>query len=160
MKITPYADCLVATIHHLFRKGTPAVQGKVFYVTVRNILADYTEDDDSISGFVHLAVVAESNYVQVYASLTPRPDRGRDRDVTDWRLICDHDSAWRDDGVRSALAAAYKLTEALAVSTLKKEAGKLTVHIAIDDMEIADIPQHRFAQVQRAPLTADQLLPQ
>lgn len=158
MQITPYADCLVATIHHLFRKGTPAVQGKVFYVTVRIILADYTEDVESIAGFVHLAVIAESNYVQVYASLTPRPDRGQD--ITDWRLICDHDSAWRDDGVRGAIKSAAKLVEALAVNTYSKEVSKLTAHIAIDDMEIADIPQHRFAQVQRAPLTADQLLPQ
>lgn len=158
MKIAPYADCLVATIHHLFRKGTPAVQGKVFYVTVRSIFADYTEDEDSIGGFTHLAIVAESNYVQVYASLTPRPDRGRD--ITNWRLICDHDSAWRDDGVRSALSSAYKLTEDLGVSRLKKDVSKLHIHISIDDMEITDLPEHRFADVKRAPLTADQLLPQ
>jgi hypothetical protein len=158
MQISPYAEALVATIHHLFRKGTPAVKGKVFYVTVRNIFADYTTDDESVAGFTHLAVVAESNYVQVYASLTARPQRCAD--ITDWRLICDHDSAWRDDGVAGALKSAYKLTEALAAASFKKPVSKLTVYVAIDDMEIVDVPEHRFAHVTRGTLTAEQLLPQ
>jgi hypothetical protein len=161
MQIAPYAESIIVTISHLFRKGTPEVQGKVFYVTVRSVFADYTKDEESIAGFTQLAVVAEQNYVQVYASLTPRPNRGRD--ITDWRswkLICDHDSAWRDDGVASALKSAYKLTQALAVSMLGTNAEKLSVHIAIDDMEIADLPEHRFEQVARGALMADQLLPQ
>lgn len=158
MAISPYAESLVAVIHHLFRKGTPEVQGKVFYTTVRIIFADYTIDEDSIGGFVHLAVVAERNYVQVYSSLTPRPESCSD--VTDWQLICDHDSAWRDDGVAGALKKAYKLTEALAVARFKKGAETFTPYIAIDDMSISDIPEHRFEHVIRGTLTADQLLPQ
>lgn len=158
MKIAPYAECLVATIHHLFQKGTAAVQGKVFYATVRTIFADYTKDEESIAGFVHLAVVAESNYVQVYASLTPRP--AYPREITDWRLICDHDSAWRDDGVSRALKTAYKLAQTLAVSSLGTAADKLHVHVAVDEMAIEDMPEHRFEHVARGELSAEQLLPQ
>jgi hypothetical protein len=158
MQIAPYAETLVATIYYLFRKGTSAVKGKVFYVSVRTVFADYATGEKSIAGFTHLAVVAESNYVQVYASLTARPKRCLE--ITDWRLICDHDSAWRDDGVAGALKKAYKLTESLAATSLKAPVNQLSVHIAIDEMEIVDLPEHRFANVARGTLTADQLLPQ
>jgi hypothetical protein len=158
MPISPYADVLIVTISNLFPKGTPAVQGKVFYVKVRMVFNDYTDDHESVWGFAHLAVVAERNYVQVYASLTSRPSDFSH--ITDWCLISDHDSAWRDDGVRGALSAAYSLTQDLAVKSTGKPVNKLSPHIAVDDMTILDAPAGLFQNVARGKLRTEQLLPQ
>jgi hypothetical protein len=104
----PYADMLISTIEHLFPKATLQVQRKVFAVSFR-ILA---EGDPSMSSkaairaYVHLAIVADSNYVKVCATQTDGLKAFKD--LQDWHLVCDHDSAWRDDGVRSVLTKAHR----------------------------------------------------
>jgi len=137
MGILPYAETLVATVYHLYRKGTPITQGTLYAVTVRIEANDYANDDEppSVGGYVHLVVDASSNYVKVLAAFTERPSRTRD--VPEWVCVCDHDSAWREDGIKGTLNKAYNEIVKQAVATFGIPAEKLSMHIAIDDMSIA-----------------------
>jgi hypothetical protein len=139
-KILPYADSTVATIQHLFLNNK-GFSDKVFAVTIR-IVADYygsEKDLPSVSGFVSLAVIP-SGHRQVYASFTKRPHAFSDRE---WQLVCSHDSAWRDDGVRSTLKGAYDAVMREACAEFHKEERELTVHVAIENMTI-DSPEKIF----------------
>ena len=103
MKIAPYADTLVQTIQQLLI-ADPDQRDKAFAVTLRA----YVEDHDklgsvrAVRGFVSVCVVAAAS-PKVYASFSDRPRRFLEMD---WHLICCHDSAWKDDGVRSVLVEA------------------------------------------------------
>lgn len=138
MNIRPYADTLIATIHHLFPKGTEAVQGKLFAVTVRIDFDDYDRavEMPSVTGFVHLVVRAPNNYVQVLAAFTDRPRHWRD--IAGWSCVCHHDSAWREDGINATLFCAYRELSDQAASTFGVPANRLSAHISIDNMGIGN----------------------
>jgi len=137
-QISPYADVLVATIMHLFPKGKPEVQGKVFAVTLAVTISDYSDDEekDPVYRFLHLAVIAEMNYVQVYEAVTERPARWKE--IDGWRFKCDHDSAWREDGVCSSFRNGFANATSEAERVFGKPIGKLSIHIAVDDMGIVE----------------------
>lgn len=137
MKIIPYADMLVATIQHLFPKGTPQVQGKVFATSFR-IEMEHTpsprERKPTVRGCVHLAILADRNYVKVLSATTERPCEFTD--IDNWVLLCDHDSAWRDDGVRSGLKSAYQALYKEATSRFNRTEDAMLVSINVDKMAI------------------------
>jgi hypothetical protein len=139
MSIKAYADVLIATIQNLFPKATSAVQGKVFLVSVRVDIDDHdaVKELPTSRGVIHLAIIAETNYVKVMAAQTERTTAWRD--ITDWAVVCRHDSAWRDDGIRSTLISMHQKLLATAAETFKKPAKDLSVHLSIDAMGI--LPQ-------------------
>lgn len=106
-----YANILVSTISSLFLNDKRNAD-RIFAVTVRLQFSNY-ETDTEFCRFLHLAVAAPSNYKKVYAALTDRPMGFKD---VKWDLVCSHDSAWRDDGIRWALKNAYENTLIKAVA--------------------------------------------
>ncbi len=136
MSIRDYADVIVATIEHLFPKGSPEVQGKVFVVSVGISLDDFSSDEVKASVYttLHLAIVASSNYVGVYAAASRMSGGWR---ALEWKLVARHDSAWRDDGVRSALCDGRDDLVKIATEKLKPaKASSLSEHRRIAFMGI------------------------
>lgn len=135
----PYADMLIATIEHLFPKGTPQVQGKVFAITFRLMAAEdpakaKAPGCPALRSYVHVAIIADRNYVKVCAAESERsiPFAA----IPDWQLVCDHDSAWRDDGVRSTLMKAYKDIVRRTAGAFECAERSIEVGVSVDKMSI------------------------
>lgn len=139
MSIKAYADVLIATIQNLFPKGTAAVKGRVFVVSVCVDIDDYhaSEQKPTERGIIHLAIIADTNYVKVLAAQTERTTPWGD--IKDWTLVCRHDSAWREDGIRSTLISMHQKMLAAAATKFKTPARDLSEHLSITSMGI--LPQ-------------------
>jgi hypothetical protein len=150
MDILPYAETLVSTIHFLFRKNAPEFLGKLFAVTVRMDANDYVSEEEqpTLGGYVHLAIDASSNYVTVLAAFTQRPEDWLD--VKNWVRVCEHDSAWREDGVKSTLKHAYAEIIEQSAKKFGLAPEKLSGYISIENMRIAP-----FEEVLGARLLKD-----
>lgn len=133
MKILPHANDIVAVVTNLLLKEAEN-RDKVFAVRVRIDIDDHDAEDPAptVMGFVSLAVVPTA-YRQIYCAFSDRPKAYLE---CSWRLVCSHDSAWRDDGIRSTLKAAYTTLLRQAEKRFGKDAAVLSIHIAIDDMAI------------------------
>jgi hypothetical protein len=138
MSIKSYADVLIATIEGLFPKGTAAVIGKVFLVSVCVEIDDYASQHKipTTRGIIHLAITADTNYVKVFVASTERSVPWRE--IKDWAFVCNHDSAWRDDGVRSTLGSQHQKIVFQAEKDFKKPSNKLTQRLSVDSIKILD----------------------
>jgi hypothetical protein len=140
MHILPYADYIVTTVTNLLLND-PENANKAFATTLRVTINDYSteEEIDEVGGFLGIAVLP-TGYRQVYASFGERPSGYLDRD---WQLVCRHDSAWRDDGVRSTLKEGFKTLVDAAQQRFKKDISQLSVYISPEDMALKH-PQSIF----------------
>jgi len=140
MSIRDYADVLISTIEHLFPKGTAEVQGKVFLASVRITIDDFGDEEEraAVLANIHLAVVAESNYVAVYAAASRLTGRWPEKA---WGLLARHDSAWRDDGVRNALCGGHEDLMQVAIARFGKPVKSLSEHRSVDFMGILPVAE-------------------
>lgn len=111
--IRHYADVLTSVVGHLLKRGTD----QAVVATVRVALSANTEGVPSQCLFIHVACTAPSAYVNVFVAVTSRPTFGPDFVTLPWQKVCSHDSAWRDDGVRSALKNCASALYAVARAT-------------------------------------------
>lgn len=129
--ISAYADVIVATVDNLLLKGNPVV----YVVSVRIDIDDFTgAEKPAVVGYVHLACHAPNNYMAVYAAYTPQPAWVWP-DVA-WTKVCQHDSAWRDDGIRSTLRTAHQAIVKHAEIHFGRPASSLSCHLGIDNMAL------------------------
>lgn len=143
--IRAYADVLVANVKSLVKKGG----FHSFYVSVRIELNDHSTDDEfvPVGGYLHLACYAPNNYMRVYAAFTDRPEY--DMTGLPWQLVCSHDSAWREDGIRRTLLNAETAIQERAVVLFAQPLAKLSRHFSIDQMALSDTLAHFW---ERAPM--------
>jgi hypothetical protein len=134
--IRAYADVLIANVKSLVQKGG----FRSFHVSVRIEFNDHSTDTEFIpvGGYLHLACYAPNNYMRVYAAFTERP--AYDVSTLPWHLVCSHDSAWREDGIRRTLLGAERAIEERAVELFCHPKAKLSQHVAIDHMELSEGP--------------------
>jgi hypothetical protein len=130
--ILSYADVIVANVYHLLPKASDQAYAVSIRMEVNNFQAD--EELPEVGGYLHLACHAPANYMSVFAALTERPIVSFDR--LDWALVCCHDSAWRDDGIRSTMRETFRALQRHAEGYFKSPAADLSVHLAIDDMTL------------------------
>lgn len=128
-----YADALVAIADDLYKKGS----GDALLMDLRISLDKYSDEDGFepvVAGYLNLVCYAPRNYMRVYACVTPKTMPMQEMQ---WRLLCSHDSAWRDDGIRSGVRGFYQAAMRLARSKLSGEPGR--EHIAIAKLAIAPV---------------------
>ena len=132
--IRAYADVLIANVKCLVQKGG----FRSFHVSVRIEFNDHSTDTEFIpvGGYLHLACYAPNYYMRVYAAFTERP--AYDVSTLPWHLVCSHDSAWREDGIRRTLLSTEKAIEQRAVELFCQPRSKLSQHVAIDHMELSE----------------------
>jgi hypothetical protein len=136
MSIRAYADVLIATIFHLMPKGAPETKGKVFAVSVRVALYSHEpgRPRPPMGGMIHLAVVADRNYVDVYAA---HSDQSKSWGmIEDWTRVCSHDSAWREDGVRATLVQTHDTMRKAALVEWQCESKGIFEQLSIDQMGV------------------------
>jgi hypothetical protein len=129
--LTPHsvAESLVSRTRIAVPKGNTAV-----YLASVDLRARLKNTDKLIAETVlHFACYSPRNYMRVYAAVSKS---GLEYSALDWTLVCNHDSAWREDGIRSnCVGIPRKFLDAAAVAySLERESLVVEVELTRDFM--------------------------
>lgn len=143
-KITDYAKTMISVLNNLIQRGVSGENAWMFVTRFDFENYDgYDGDIPFVTGFLSVACYADSNYVRVLAAFSDAPPG--DPSALDWQPIVWHDTAWRSDGVASALKECDSQMWTHACARLQCSAGEITRLISMDRIQRIRDPESALA---------------